>query len=744
MTNLNSSGKTFFYWVPDTSNIIHMAASILKEKLNVTEPEMLRYFETALDCEDFDSFEQFSYELSPLLQCYDSKKTSDEINLVTKLLWDKKQELEEVATNGYHTYDDEYQNSRMGPDLKPRRLLQPVTIVDEFEKSAFKDSSSIFLNCQIDKTTRVDRKRLEKAEAKLRTKQERREAIAAGLTLSGPKKTFEPASASTTQQVNKREAKNESTKIRDIKLENFDISFGDRVLLYGADMTLVYGRRYGLCGRNGYGKSTLLRMISTRQLIIPKHITILHVEQEVAGDDTTVIDSLLQTDEVRYKLILRDRELSAQKGDMTERDLKEMGEVHAKLQELDADSEPARASGILFGLGFTQAMQQRPTKEYSGGWRMRIALARALFAEPDLLLLDEPTNMLDFKANIWLRDYLINKWESTLLVVSHDREFLNSVPTDILHLHSHRLDSYKGNYEIFVRAKAEKMRNQIREYEAQQQLRQHTQEFIDRFRFNAKRAALVQSKIKMLEKLPIIKPVEKESPVVFKFPDPSAISGTLFQLDEVSFRYSPNTPIILKNINLSASLDSRICIVGDNGSGKTTLLKLITSEMEPTSGEKRGKASAIIGYFSQHHVDQLPMDVNPVQCLAKRYPGKPLEIYRASLGKFGISGDLALQSIETLSGGQKSRVAFASMIMTNPHILVLDEPTNHLDVESIEALADALIKFQGAVVLVSHDEQFIKSVCKELWFVENGYVTCLKEGFDEYVGIVKAALEKMH
>lgn len=721
-----------------------MAATILKEKLNVSEPEMLRYFETALDCEDFESFEHFSYELSPLLQCYDSKKSLDEINLVIKLLWHKKQELEEVATNGYHLYDDEYQNSRMGPDLKPRRLLQPVTIVDEFEKSAFKDSSSIFLNCQIDKTTRVDRKRLEKAEAKLRTKQERREAIAAGLTLSGPKKTFEPASASTTQQVNKREAKNESTKIRDIKLENFDISFGDRVLLYGADMTLVYGRRYGLCGRNGYGKSTLLRMISTRQLIIPKHITILHVEQEVAGDDTTVIDSLLQTDEVRYKLILRDRELSAQKGDMTEKDLKEMGEVHAKLQELDADSEPARASGILFGLGFTQAMQQRPTKEYSGGWRMRIALARALFAEPDLLLLDEPTNMLDFKANIWLRDYLINKWESTLLVVSHDREFLNSVPTDILHLHSHRLDSYKGNYEIFVRAKAEKMRNQIREYEAQQQLRQHTQEFIDRFRFNAKRAALVQSKIKMLEKLPIIKPVEKESPVVFKFPDPSAISGTLFQLDEVSFRYTPDNPIILKNINISASLDSRICIVGDNGSGKTTLLKVITGEMEPTSGEKRGKASAIIGYFSQHHVDQLPMDVNPVQCLAKRFPGKPLEIYRASLGKFGISGDLALQSIETLSGGQKSRVAFASMIMTNPHILVLDEPTNHLDVESIEALADALIKFQGAVVLVSHDEQFIKSVCKELWFVENGSVTCLKEGFDEYVGLVKAALEKMH
>lgn len=719
-----------------------MAAFILKEQLNVTEPELARYIDTALDCEDFESFEHFLFDFAPLLQACDPKKTGEEIKQITKSLWDSK-ESKRLALLSSDIYDEDFHKT-VSHDLRPKRLLQPVVIKEEFEKSALKDSSSIFLNCPLDKTLRVDRKRLEKAEAKLRSKQERREAIAAGLTLSAPKKIIEPTSASTSQQVSKRDVKNESTKIRDIKLENFDISFGDRILLSGADMTLVFGRRFGLCGRNGYGKSTLLRMISTRQLVIPKHITILHVEQEVVGDDTLVIDSLLQTDQVRYKLIVRERELSAQMGEMNEKDLKELAEVHAKLQELEADSEPARASSILFGLGFTQAMQQRTTREYSGGWRMRLALARALFAKPDLLLLDEPTNMLDFKANIWLRDYLINRWESTLLVVSHDREFLNSVPTDILHLHSQRIEAYKGNYELFVRAKAEKIRNQIREYEAQKQLRQHTQEFIDRFRFNAKRAALVQSKIKMLEKLPEIKPVEKESPVVFKFPDPSALSGTLFQLDDVSFRYSADSPYILKNVNISASLDSRICIVGDNGSGKTTLLKIITGENEPSSGEKRGKSSASIGYFSQHHIDQLPMEMNPVQCLAQRFPGKPLEVYRASLGKFGISGDLALQSIATLSGGQKSRVAFASMIMLNPHILILDEPTNHLDVESIEALADALVKFNGAVVLVSHDEQFIKVVCKELWLVEDGQVTCLKEGFDEYVQLVKAALEKIH
>lgn len=723
-----------------------MAAAILKSELKINEQEIVRYIETALDCEDFESLEYFIYEIGPVLQSYDPKKSKEDIRRISKLLWDKRYNTNENGdgSNGYSSFQPENKVPRTQfHDLRPRKLLQPITIEGEFQKSALKDTSSIFLSSQTDMSLRVDRKRLEKAEAKLRSKQERREAIATGLTLSAPKRTFEPTTASTTQQVSKRDIKNESTKVRDIKLENFDISFGDRKLLTGADMTLVFGRRYGLCGRNGYGKSTLLRMISTRQLIIPKHITILHVEQEVVGDDTTVIDSLLQTDEVRYRLIIRERELSAHKGDMNDRDLKELADVHAKLQELEADSEPARASGILYGLGFTQAMQQRPTREYSGGWRMRIALARALFAQPDLLLLDEPTNMLDFKANIWLREYLTTKWESTLLVVSHDREFLNAVPTDILHLHSQRLDAYKGNYDLFIRSKAEKIRNQMREYESQQQLRQHTQEFIDRFRFNAKRAALVQSKIKMLEKLPEIKPVEKESAVVFKFPEPSAISGTLFQLDDVCFKYTPDGPMILQNVNISASLESRICIVGDNGSGKTTLLKIITSEVEPTGGEKRGKSSAIIGYFSQHHVDQLPMDLNPVQCLAKRFPGKPLEIYRASLGKFGITGDLALQSIETLSGGQKSRVAFASMIMSNPHMLVLDEPTNHLDVESIEALAEALIKFQGAVVLVSHDEQFIKTVCKELWLVENGSVTCLKDGFDEYVKHVKEALEQI-
>lgn len=275
-----------------------------------------------------------------------------------------------------------------------------------------------------------------------------------------------------------------------------------RVLLQGADLSLAFGRRYGLVGRNGLGKSTLLRMISNGQLRIPSHISILHVEQEVIGDDTKAIDSVLQCDTVRENLLIKEKEISAAiNSGSNDPDLSnQLTEIYAQLQNIEADKAPARASIILNGLGFTSEMQQQQTKTFSGGWRMRLALARALFSRPDLLLLDEPTNMLDIKAIIWLENYL-QTWPTTLLVVSHDRNFLDTVPTDILHLHSQRIDSYRGNYEQFEKTKTEKLKNQQREYDAQMQHRQHVQEFIDRFRYNANRAASVQSKIKMLEKL---------------------------------------------------------------------------------------------------------------------------------------------------------------------------------------------------------------------------------------------------
>uniref|UniRef100_A0A670Z2I5 ATP binding cassette subfamily F member 3 n=1 Tax=Pseudonaja textilis TaxID=8673 RepID=A0A670Z2I5_PSETE len=408
--------------------------------------------------------------------------------------------------------------------------------------------------------------KLEKAEARLKAKQckkQERDSVKSGSPL-----VLEEASAS--QAASKKENRLEMSgknKSYDVRIENFDVSFGERVLLTGADLNLAYGRRYGLVGRNGLGKTTLLKMIASRNLRIPLHISILHVEQEVAGDETPALQSVLECDTVREGLLKEEKELTARvnsgRGIGTEG--ARLSEIYARLEEIEADKAPARASVILAGLGFSAKMQQQTTKEFSGGWRMRLALARALFARGFVLTallsnsLPEPTNMLDVKAIIWLENYL-QTWQSTILVVSHDRNFLNAVATDVIHLHSQRLDSYRGDFENFVKIKEERLKNQQREYEAQQQYREHIQVFIDRFRYNANRASQVQSKLKLLEKLPKLKPVDKESEVIMKFPDGfEKFSPPILQLDEVDFCYEPNNYIFC-SLSVSADLDSRICV----------------------------------------------------------------------------------------------------------------------------------------------------------------------------------------
>ncbi|KAK4875584.1 hypothetical protein RN001_012006 [Aquatica leii] len=592
---------------------------------------------------------------------------------------------------------------------------------------------------QRDDSLKVDAKKLEKAELKLQQKQEKRSNDGCRI-IAPPKLESATASQVTSKKDNKLEAKGGNRTV-DIRIENFDIAYGDRVLLKGADLVLAFGRRYGLVGRNGLGKTTLLRMISSAQLRIPSHISILHVEQEVVGDETLALNSVLECDIVRESLLAKEKELSAaiNSGNVDADLPNELTQVYTQLQNIEADKAPARASVILNGLGFSPAMQSQPTKTFSGGWRMRLALARALFSRPDLLLLDEPTNMLDIKAIIWLENYLQN-WPNTLLVVSHDRNFLDSVPTDILYLHSQRIDSYRGNYDQFIKTKTEKHKNQQREYEAQQQHRAHVQEFIDRFRYNANRAASVQSKIKMLEKLPELKPIEKDVGVVLKFPETEPLSPPILQINDVTFSYTSNK-IVFSNVNLGATLESRICIVGDNGAGKTTLLKIIMGLLTPTSGICQAHRNLKFGYFSQHHVDQLDMNVNSIELLQASYPGKPIETYRRQLGSFGISGDLALQTVGSLSGGQKSRVAFARMCMGYPNFLVLDEPTNHLDIETIEALGKGINNYNGGVILVSHDERLIRMVCTELWVCGNEKVQSIEGGFDEYRKIVERELE---
>uniref|UniRef100_A0A8C7U1H6 ATP-binding cassette sub-family F member 3 n=1 Tax=Oncorhynchus mykiss TaxID=8022 RepID=A0A8C7U1H6_ONCMY len=584
-------------------------------------------------------------------------------------------------------------------------------------------------------------KKLEKAEAKLKQKQGRRNERDSQKTTNP---VLEEASAS--QASSKKDSRVDlSGKNRsyDIRIENFDVSFGERSLLQGAELSLSTGRRYGLIGRNGLGKTTLLKMLASRSLRVPAHITILHVEQEVAGDDTGALQSVLESDTVREGLLTEERLLNARIANGTAEGMEtvRLSEIYAKLEEIEADKAPARASIILCGLGFSPKMQTQTTKEFSGGWRMRLALARALFAKPDLLLLDEPTNMLDVRAILWLENYL-QTWQTTILVVSHDRNFLNAVVTDIIHLHSQRLESYRGDYENFVKTKEDRLKNQQREYEAQFQYREHIQVFIDRFRYNANRAAQVQSKLKLLEKLPELKPLEKETEVTLKFPDNfEKLSPPVLQLDEVEFYYNTDQRLFTQ-LSVSADLESRICIVGENGAGKSTMLKLLMGELTPVNGIRHAHRNLKIGYFSQHHVDQLDLNVCSIELLLNKFPGRNEEEYRHQLGGYGITGELATRPVASLSGGQKSRVAFAQMTMPCPNFYILDEPTNHLDMETIEALAKALNKFKGGVVLVSHDERLIRMVCRELWVCEHGNVRRVEGGFDEYRDILQEQFRK--
>ncbi|KAJ1972958.1 ATP-binding cassette, regulator of translational elongation [Dimargaris xerosporica] len=584
--------------------------------------------------------------------------------------------------------------------------------------------------------SQVDIEKLKKAEAKIKAKMEkrsRRAAYEASKLIEDPQKNFEEDELSILKVNPIMDYTSTKSQSKDIKVERFDISFAGKRILTDTTLTLAFGRRYGLIGRNGIGKSTLLRAISRRELEIPTHISILHVEQEMVGDDTSAIRSVLKADIWREHLLKEEKFLldqikltEAEPDPKTNSDASlskdalsvQLADVYRKLQEIESDKAEAKAASILAGLGFHQADLQRPTKSFSGGWRMRLSLARALFCRPDLLLLDEPTNMLDIPAVVWLEQYL-RKWPSTLLVVSHDREFLDEVATDIVHQHSEKLDYYKGNFSVFHGTKEERRKNQIREYESQLQYRQHLQDFIDRWRYNAKRAAQAQSKIKILEKLPVLEAPEDETVVTFRFPDPEALSPPILQMDEVGFGYTPEKRI-LSGVNIDMQMNSRIAVVGPNGAGKSTMLKLLIGKLDPVTGMVHRHGRLRIAYFTQHHVDQLEMDLSPVAYMAKAFPGRSEQEYRAQLGAFGISGMTGLQTIRTLSGGQKSRVAFACLAIQQPQMLILDEPTNHLDMDSIDALTKALRDFDGGVVVVSHDERFINAVTDELWVCDGG------------------------
>ncbi|KAJ3342802.1 hypothetical protein HDU93_000932 [Gonapodya sp. JEL0774] len=561
------------------------------------------------------------------------------------------------------------------------RLTQSVWLADTDSMSATHDLASPAITdvrYSVSQTSRakvstVDQKKLKEQEAKQAAKQLKRKGE------TGPTKGGWDSKAPPQIIVNQPNRTSDGTK--DIRAEDFDLSYAGHPILRGAALHLASataeggGRRYGLVGRNGIGKTTLLRAISAKELYVPDNVSVLHVEQEITGDSTTVLDAVLSADTERSRLLALVETLT----NTPSEDSNALTKVYAQLSAIDADGAEARAGAILAGLGFDKDQQRRQTRTFSGGWRMRIALARALFVKPDVLLLDEPTNMLDFPAVVWLEKYL-STWPTTLLVVSHDRAFLDSVATDIIHQHSLKLDHYRGDFSTFVRAREERKKQRVREYEAQLQYRQHLQAFIDRWRYNANRAAQAQSKIKILEKLPPLEPPTKEedeglgsggSHIYFRFEEPEKLSPPVIKMDSVKFGYNiprgpvpPDAKIILDNVTFDLSNDSKVAVVGPNGAGKTTLLKLITGEVEAVSGLVTRHGRLRIAYFSQHHVDALEMNLTPVQFLAKKFPGRSEEEFRRQLGKFGITGPTGLQILGTLSGGQKSRVVFAWLNMT--------------------------------------------------------------------------------
>ncbi len=592
--------------------------------------------------------------------------------------------------------------------------------------------------------SKVDKKKLEKAERKIRAKQDKK--TMKNVEYEASRLLEQPDSTQSYEEffmaVNPLQLGGDSqSKSKDIKVDGIDVSIGGKRILTDTSLTLAYGRRYGLVGQNGIGKSTLLRALSRREIAIPTHISILHVEQEIMGDDTPALQAVLDADVWRKHLLAEQDKITKQLAALeaerstladTSKDAARLdkekdgldttlGDIQAKLSEMESDKAEPRAASILAGLGFSPERQQYATKTFSGGWRMRLALARALFCEPDLLLLDEPSNMLDVPSITFLSNYL-QTYPSTILVVSHDRAFLNEVATDIIHQHSERLDYYKGaNFDSFYATKEERRKNAKREYENQMAQRAHLQAFIDKFRYNAAKSSEAQSRIKKLERMPVLEPPEAEYQVHFKFPDVEKLSPPIIQMTHVSFGYTKDKPL-LHGVDLDVQLDSRIGIVGPNGAGKTTVLKLLTGQLQPTTGLISQNPRLRIGYFAQHHVDALDMNTSAVGFMQKTYPGKTDEEYRRHLGAFGITGMTGLQKLDLLSGGQKSRVAFACLSLTNPHILVLDEPSNHLDIEAMDALSSALRQFQGGVLMVSHDVTMLQNVCTSLWVCDKGTV----------------------
>ena len=508
-------------------------------------------------------------------------------------------------------------------------------------------------------------------------------------------------------------------------ISNLTIRMGARTLMNGADLTVDPGRRIGLVGRNGAGKSTLLRAIAGEipldggDIRLSSRARMATVRQEAPEGPASLLETVLQGDPERLAL-LHEAETA---------DPHRLGEVHERLIAIGADSAPARAATILAGLGFDEAAQARPVAEYSGGWRMRVALATALFANPDLLLLDEPTNHLDLEATLWLETWLA-RFPGAAVVVSHDRGLLDRAVEAIAHLDKGKISLTPGGFDEFVRIRTEKALQQNAAAAQVARERAHIQSFVDRFRYKASKARQAQARIKALERLPQIESVIEDTPTKFNFPQPARIAPPILALDRVTIGYDGKP--VLKNLSLTVDMDDRIALLGANGNGKSTLAKLLAGRMEPMSGEMRRGPKLKVGYFAQHQTDELVMDENPVDHMTRALPRATSTQVRGQLARFGLDANRAETPIANLSGGEKARLLLALATRDAPQLLLLDEPTNHLDIDARDALVKALGDFEGAVLLITHDPHLVELVADRLWLVGDGTVRPYDGDMDDY------------
>jgi ATP-binding cassette subfamily F protein 3 len=514
-------------------------------------------------------------------------------------------------------------------------------------------------------------------------------------------------------------------------VDNVTVRIGDRLILDGANAAISDGRKVGLVGRNGAGKTTLLRLIlgeresETGHVEYTKGWRIGAVAQEAPSGPMSLIETVLAADKERTQL------LAAAEDDG---DPARLGEIHARLDAIDAYAAPARAARILAGLGFGEAEQKRPCSEFSGGWRMRVALAALLFSAPDLLLLDEPTNYLDLEGALWLEDFL-KRYRGTILLVSHDRDLLNRAVDSILHLEHSKLTLYSGGYDIFVetremkRALAEAQRTQ------QEAERKRIQAFVDRFRYKASKARQAQSRMKWLEKMKPIAAVIDEHLAPIRIPQPEPAQPPLVALDRVSVGYVPGKPA-LSYLTLRIDSDDRIALLGSNGNGKSTLAKLISGRLAPMSGEMTRARKVAVGYFAQHQLDELEAERTALETLVAHRPRLDETRARTQLGGFGFSGEKAETPIAQLSGGERARLLLAIATLDKPNLLILDEPTNHLDIDAREELLAALNEYEGAVVIISHDRRLIEACADRLLLVADGRVTPFDGDIEDYQRLV--------